>query len=166
MIVVSDAGPLIALAQIDHFDLLPSLYGELYISPDVLAEVTTSEPQRPGSEEVRSASWIHVVETRDHVAVDLLKERLDTGESTAIVLAIEQRADVLLIDEVRGRRVAEARGLTTVGTIGTLIAGKIKRTDSICNAFIGCPCGFGISHERATVSNGPGVSQRDLTFGK
>ncbi len=111
MIVVSDAGPLIALAQIDHFDLLCSLYGELYISPDVLAEVTTSEPQRPGSEEVRSASWIHVVEIHDHTAVDLLKERLDTGESTAIVVAIEQRADVLLIDEARGRRVAEARGM-------------------------------------------------------
>ena len=141
MIVISDAGPLIALAQIDYFDLLPSLYGELYISPDVLSEVTTSEPQRPGSEEVRSASWIHVVEIHDLTAVDLLKERLDTGESTALVLAIEQRADVLLIDEVRGRRVAEARGLTAVGTIGTLIAGKrqglIRAVTPLLDALLG-----------------------------
>lgn len=124
MIVVANAGPLIALAQIGHIDLLRWLYGPVRISPVVREEVIASGHGRPGAAEVGTAGWIHVVEVRDKMAVEFLKERLDAGESEAIVLAIELNADLLLMDEARGRRVAEARGLHRTGTIGTLIMAK------------------------------------------
>jgi predicted nucleic acid-binding protein len=124
MIVVANAGPLIALARIEQFNLLRSLYGQLHIPPAVRDDVVISSRGRPGEEEVRVSPWIHTVEVRDVTAVQLLKERLDAGESEAIVLAIELEASLLLIDEARGRRVAEARGLNKIGTIGTLIAAK------------------------------------------
>jgi len=122
MIVVADAGPLIALTRISQFGLLPSLYGQLHIPPTVRDEVVILEHERIGAEEVNAAAWIHTVEVRDVTAVQLLRERLDVGESEAIVLAIQLQADLLVIDEARGRRVAEARGLNKIGTIGTLIA--------------------------------------------
>lgn len=106
MRVVSNAGPLIALAKIEQFNLLHLLYTEILIPPSVRAEVVTQGSTRPGAIEVTSADWIQIEPIRDRIAVELLKERLDQRESEALVLAIEQAADLLLIDEARGRRVA------------------------------------------------------------
>lgn len=124
MIVVANAGLLIALAQIGHFNLLQLLYGQLHITPAVRDEVVASGRGRPGSEEVDSATWIRIVNVRDTTAVQLLRERLGAGESEAIVLAIELEAGLLLMDEARGRRVAEAWGLNKTGTVGTLVVAK------------------------------------------
>jgi len=124
MIVVADSGPLISLASINHFDLLKSLYHQINIPLAVQNEVVNIQGGLPGSKQVAAASWVLPVEVRDNTAVQILRERLDLGESQAIVLAIELKADVLLIDEARGRRVAEARGLNKTGTIGTLIMAK------------------------------------------
>lgn len=124
MIVVSDSGPFIALARIGYLYLLQSLYGQLSIPPAVLREVVTLGRGRPGAEELDAANWIQVVEVSDMVAVQLLRERLDAGESEAIVLALELHADLLLIDEARGRRIAEIRNLKKTGTVGTLVMAK------------------------------------------
>ena len=124
MIVVANAGPLIALAQIGQLHILPALYGEIHIPPAVRREVLAYGRERPGAAEIGAASWIRTDHVRDRTAIQLLLERLDAGESAAIVLALELEADLLLIDEARGRRVAEARGLSKTGTVGTLIAAK------------------------------------------
>lgn len=124
MIVVADAGPLIALARIGHLRLLQLLYQQLHIPPAVRDEVAVSGPGRAGAARVGDVPWIRVAEVRDTTAVQLLRERLGAGESEAIVLAIEFTADLLLIDEARGRRVAEARGLSKTGTVGALVVAK------------------------------------------
>lgn len=124
MNVVSNSGPLIALAQIGQFDLLRWLYTELSIPPAVRDEVVTFGQTRPGALEVESADWIQAVEVGDRTAVELLRERLDRGESEAIVLAIELEAQLLLIDEARGRRVARSQGLNHIGTVGILVVAR------------------------------------------
>jgi uncharacterized protein len=124
MIVVSNAGPMIALARIDRLDLLQSLYGQLSIPPGVKEEVVDFGQGLAGAVEVDSAEWIEAVDVHNQTAVNLLREQLDAGESQAIVLAIELHATLLLIDEARGRRIAQAQGLNVTGTVGTLVAAK------------------------------------------
>jgi uncharacterized protein len=49
---------------------------------------------------------------------------LNFGEAQAIILAKESRADLLLIDEKRGREVAEAEGLRCLGLLGVILLAK------------------------------------------
>ena len=127
MTVVTNAGPLIALAQIGRLNLLQLLYDELYLPLAVFDEVVTFGRERAGAAEVEMADWIRVINISDISAVERLRDRLDLGESEAIVLAIELQADLLLIDEARGRRVAQAQGLNHIGTVGSLVLARQRR---------------------------------------
>ena len=60
MIVLSNASPLITLAKIESLDLLPSLFGEIVITPEVRAEVVVEGSGLPGSVEILLARWIRV----------------------------------------------------------------------------------------------------------
>lgn len=123
MTTVTNAGPLIALARIHQLPLLPALYGEVTMPTAVQDEVASGA--RHGRAEIpMDAEWIHVHSVNDRTAVKLLRERLDAGESETIVLAVQMDADVVLMDEARGRRIAAARGLALTGTLGTLILAK------------------------------------------
>jgi predicted nucleic acid-binding protein len=48
------------------------------------------------------------------------------GESEALALAIELRADVILIDELAGRAAARREGLEVIGVLGVLREAKLR----------------------------------------
>lgn len=54
----------------------------------------------------------------------LLKQTLDKGESEAIALAVELKADWTLIDERDARKVAKSLGLKVTGILGILLRAK------------------------------------------
>lgn len=49
---------------------------------------------------------------------------LGVGESEAISLALEVQARLLLLDDRPARRLAQALGLSIIGTLGILLAAK------------------------------------------
>jgi len=123
MTAVTNAGPLIALARIHQLPLLPALYSAV-IMPSAVRDEVMTEARHGGAEIPVDAGWLQTHSANDRTAVALLRERLDAGESETIVLALQMGADVVLMDEARGRRIAAARGLTLTGTPGTLILAK------------------------------------------
>ena len=68
--------------------------------------------------------WLIIASATDRNRVQELREELDAGEAEAIVLAIERRADILLVDERRARKTATAAGLAVTGLIGVVARAK------------------------------------------
>jgi hypothetical protein len=124
MAVVSNTGPIIALSRIEHLFVLPALYKAILIPEAVRNELTARKA--PGAAQPRSAEWLQQRRVDSTTAVSLLRERLDAGEGEAIVLALDLEADVLLMDEARGRRIAKSRNLSLTGTLGVLLLAKEK----------------------------------------
>ena len=122
MTVVSDSSPLITLARIRCFDLLPKLYGKIYVSTEVYNEVVIDGAGLPGATQVAQADWIEVrpVQNTAGLAAAIVKTGLGAGELSAVVLAKELPADLVLIDEWRARRYAREEGLPIIGCVGIL----------------------------------------------
>ena len=124
MIVVSDTSPILNLARIGRVQFLPLLYHQVLIPSAVYGELTASNRDPPPAINLASEPWLIVATPNDQKRVQELREDLDLGEAEAIVLAIERRADVLLVDERRGRRTAIAAGLTVTGLLGVVARAK------------------------------------------
>ncbi len=120
MIVVSDASPLIALARIATHGVLPILYDTVLVPRSVHEEVVLRAPEAPGARAVQAVNWLVVADVQKPSSLPLAS-KLDRGEADALTLAVEHRADLLLIDEQRGRHVARASGLAVIGTVGVLV---------------------------------------------
>ncbi|HEY2294742.1 MAG TPA: DUF3368 domain-containing protein [Thermoanaerobaculia bacterium] len=126
MIVVCDASPIIALSAIGRLSLLQQLYGQILIPEAVAEEVTRGRAGQARADEIRAFDWITVKAVQDSVLLRSLHGELDRGEAEAIALAVEVRAELLLIDEKLARRVALRLGLSMVGVLGVLLEAKTK----------------------------------------
>ena len=122
--VVSNAGPLISLSTVSQLDLLRALFGQIVIPQAVHNEVVVHGEGEPGSREVGESDWIKIRHVKDHLAVELLRETLDAGESEAIVLAQELDARYIILDDGLARRKARLIKLRLVGTLGVLLMAK------------------------------------------
>ena len=123
MIVVSDTTPLISLLKTGRLDTLEKLFGEVRIPDAVFEELTSNPRYSDEAAAIRSYPYIDIISVSDTDAVDQVsrEDGLDLGESEAIVLTQEISADLLLMDEARGRDVARSMGLRITGTVGILL---------------------------------------------
>ena len=123
MIVISDTTPLISLLKIGRLDLLERLFEQVYIPSAVFNELTADERFRLEAEQIKNKQYIIIKCVNNSESVSNLKRAtgLDQGESEAIVLSDEMKADLILMDEAKGRTVSAQLGIRIMGTIGVLI---------------------------------------------
>lgn len=122
-LVVSDTSPLLNLALIGRLDLLKSQFSEITIPEHVWAELTSGEAGLDQLVELRDDGFLSIVEIDESELFTEIAHEIDTGETAAICYAIEADADLLLIDESDGRRVARRHDLPVTGVIGILLRG-------------------------------------------
>lgn len=159
MIIVSDASPLISLAAVEHLELLRRLYAEVLI-PEVVHHEISGEPNAPGAVEIAAAEWIRVQPVHDRDLVEALSLELDPGEAAAIALAAQTGADLLLMDERRGRGAAARLGRRVIGVLGVLIEAKqrghVPAVRPVLDALV-TEAGFWVSNDlRARVLDAAG----------
>lgn len=110
--------PLIWLSWAGRFDLLQTLFGKVLIAPAVYAAVVERAACPSG--------WMEVVSVADAGKVALLLAELHVGEAETLVLAQEQNADAVLVDDLKARNFATAMGLRIMGTAGVLLLAHEK----------------------------------------
>ncbi len=118
MTAVSNTSPLNYLLLIGEARVLATLFGNLQIPAAVRDELLAPE----AAELVRQwasapPDWVRLHTVKGELPAPVLLHR---GETDALLLARELRADVLLMDELDGRAVARQLGLTVIGTLGVL----------------------------------------------
>jgi predicted nucleic acid-binding protein len=122
---ISNTTPLLSLLKIRKLDLLQRLYQEIIIPQAVYKEIEAGYDKAYYTD-IESHSWIKIENLQFPSSRQLLYD-LDDGEAETILLAQEQNADLVIIDEKCGRRYAQQLGLKLTGTIGVLLRAKTEK---------------------------------------
>jgi len=114
-IVITDASCFIILDKIDGMHLLHSLYKQIITTPEIAAEFGKRLP-----------NWVDVKAVQNRNLLYDYAETVDIGEASAMALASEIHADLLIIDDAAGRRFAKKLELKIIGTIGVILSAKLS----------------------------------------
>jgi predicted nucleic acid-binding protein len=111
--IISDTSCLILLDKIEELSLLEKLFEQV-----ITTQIVADEFGKPLPE------WMLIENPKDKINQIILEATLDKGEASAIALAMEQTDCLLIIDELKGRKLAKKLGLNITGTLGLIIEAK------------------------------------------
>lgn len=114
-IIVSDTSCLILLEKIGELDLLHKVFGDILVTQEVADEYGLNLPD-----------WISVQNPTNKTYQKILVSSVDKGEASAIALAVELDNCLLIIDDLKGRNLADALGIKITGTFGVIIEAKLS----------------------------------------
>lgn len=112
-VVISDTSTLILLHKINEFELLKEVYGELMTTPEIADEFGEKLPD-----------WITVQSGKDEKYKKFLETQVDRGEASALALASEFEDVLLLLDDLKARKLATKLMYKTTGTLGIIHKAK------------------------------------------
>ena len=124
MIIIADTTPIISLLKINQLHLLEDLFGTVIIPEAVYNELCYNSNYLNEREQIIHSKAIVKSKVEHTEALNILRKSsgLDAGETEAIYLAFNKKADLLLMDEKKGRTVAKEMDLHVMGTMGILLS--------------------------------------------
>jgi len=112
-IVISDTSTLILFHKIDEFNLLQKVYVELITTPEIAEEFGEKLPD-----------WIKIQTVLDKKYQDFLETQVDYGEASTIALATEYDDVLLLLDDLKARKLATRLKFKITGALGVIHKAK------------------------------------------
>ncbi len=112
-IIISDTSTLILFHKIGELDLLRKVYGELLVTPEISNEFGNKLPD-----------WIKIQPVTDKKYQNFIESQVDLGEASAIALAKEFDETLLLLDDLKARKLATRLNLKITGTLGIIHKAK------------------------------------------
>jgi predicted nucleic acid-binding protein len=100
---------LILFHKIDEFNLLQKVYGKLVTTPQIALEFGEKLPD-----------WIKIQAVKDFKYQEFIETQIDAGEASAIALAFECENALLLLDDLKARKLAAHLKLRFTGTLGII----------------------------------------------
>ena len=116
MVVVSDTTAITSLLKIGELEWLRTLFQNVLIPEAVQTELLRYHTALP--------NWLTAKQVKASANLSELLEILDIGEAEAILLAKTEQAQLIIIDEKKGRKIAEDMGLNCIGLAGVLLLAK------------------------------------------
>ena len=110
---ISNTSCLIVLDNIDTLFILKELYDSIIITKEVSEEFGKAAP-----------GWIDVREVKDKKYLKLMKNFVDLGEASTIALALEIEDNVVILDDLKARKLAKKLNMKMTGTLGVIINAK------------------------------------------
>lgn len=123
MILVADCSALIALSVCDSLGLLEHLFDSVVVPETVYNEATRPNKKEAQALKIFLQGKVRQVDMQAYVFLDAFA---DAGETEAMLLYKQISADKLLINDRRGRKVAKINRISTIGSLGVLLAAKEK----------------------------------------
>jgi predicted nucleic acid-binding protein len=112
-IIISDTSCLILLSKIGELDLLKKISNKVFITAAIQSEYGKDLPP-----------WITMREPHNSHYQSILEIDLDKGEASAIALSLEMDNSIVIIDDLKGRNVAQRLNLRYSGTFGLILRAK------------------------------------------
>ena len=122
-VLVVNTSPLIHLAEAGLLGLLQDAAASIYVPEPVAREILAYGEDDPTALALATHAWLEVKPV-DTIVAEILVWNLGAGESSVIALAQSLPGSMAIIDDLAGRRCAEAFGLPLRGTVGLVLAAK------------------------------------------
>lgn len=128
--VICNTSPIQYLHQLGLLHLLPALARQVIVPPAVVEELVVGRAAGINLPDLATLAWVEIRHPASESALPLIAD-LGPGETEVLMLALEIRDSVAILDDGLARQVAETRGIRFTGTLGILL--DAKRSGLISN---------------------------------
>lgn len=121
--LICDTSPIQYLHQLELLHVLPKLARKVFVPPAVVQEIKLGHSLGIRLPKLEEFDWVSVLRPESDLALPLVTN-LGPGETEVLMLALEMRGAVAVLDDARARELAEMLDLRFTGTLGLLLDAK------------------------------------------